>query len=54
MTSVLMAIRLQDHPVGQWRGSDVDLLEAAGRTLRAGLERARSPTGPGGRRGRIP
>lgn len=39
VTSVLMAIRLQDHPVGQWRGSDIDLLEAAGRTLRAGLER---------------
>ncbi|SMB81530.1 sensor domain-containing diguanylate cyclase [Deinococcus hopiensis] len=39
VTTLLMAVRLQDHPVAQWRGSDRSLLEAAGRSVRSSLDR---------------
>ncbi|MFC4454973.1 sensor domain-containing diguanylate cyclase [Deinococcus sonorensis] len=38
-TFLLMAVRLQDHPVPRWRSSDRALLEAAGRSVRSALDR---------------
>ncbi|GGR23091.1 sensor domain-containing diguanylate cyclase [Deinococcus ruber] len=39
ITSLLMAVRLQDNAVTQWRGSDRALLESAGRSVRSALDR---------------
>ena len=38
VTSLLMAVRLQDNAVTQWRGSDRALLESAGRSVRSALD----------------
>ncbi|RJF75334.1 sensor domain-containing diguanylate cyclase [Deinococcus cavernae] len=38
VTTLLLATRFRDHPVGGWRGSDRSLLEAAGRTIRSALD----------------
>ncbi|UQN08294.1 GAF domain-containing protein [Deinococcus sp. QL22] len=39
VTSLLMAVRFEDHSVGAWRRGDRALLEAAGRTMRSALDR---------------
>lgn len=39
VTSLLMAVRLQAHPVETWRRGDRALLEAAGRSIRSALDR---------------
>lgn len=38
-TSLLITLRLRDNPVPHWRGSDRALLDAAGRSVRAALDR---------------
>lgn len=38
-TFLLLAVRSAGHPVSTWRGGDRTLLEAAGRSVRAALER---------------
>lgn len=43
-TFLLLVVRSAEHPVSTWRGSDRTLLEAAGRSVRAALERRAAVT----------